>query len=78
MTPLEQRLTAAEKQIQDLKAENARLRKRVEGLEAAATARQGRMKPVNRIAYEKAMDEWAYRNNRKPLDEYCKHYRIPV
>lgn len=77
MTPLEQRLTAAEKQIQDLKAENARLRKRVEALEGAAIPRQGRTKPVNRIAYEKAMDAFVA-GNRKALDEYCKHYRIPV
>lgn len=62
MTPLEQRLTAAEKQIQDLKAENARLAERIRILEKAV---------LPETDFYKAMRE-AAKGNRGPIKEYYR------
>jgi len=36
-----------------------------------------RKKPVNQVAFDLAFEAWV-NGDRKPMDEYCRHYRVPT
>ena len=55
----------------------AELEKRVAYLEGKREKAAKNGKPVNRIAYIKALDDWM-NGDRKALEKYGEHYSVPT
>ena len=66
-------------EIDELKARLAEIEKKLGIASRKPSGRQAEpaRSRVNQVAFEQAMEAWR-NGNRKPLDRYCRLYRVPT